>query len=158
MRYEAGKEVTFVSSSSMASICIQVSLGRKNHSISCEFTLPFYEESRRKICATCGFKVKSIRNISETTLKKINKFYPNFDIQDSHFPNSICSSCNNKVNDAFVNENKRYKLPDMPNYESMLLLQETRSGCSEKLKLYCCHICLKARCFGHLDLEVGVKK
>ena len=48
MRYEAGKEVTFVSCSSTASKCIQVSLGRKGHFVPMEklWNCPLYIHTR----------------------------------------------------------------------------------------------------------------
>ena len=95
---------------------------------------------------------QSQESITPTILTKMLKFYPDFHLEDRRFPTVICSSCNNIISAAAIDDSKKDMVPDIDKqrYQDIILLKETRSG----LVCYCL-ICLRARSKAHVGNQSG---
>ena len=115
-----------------------------------------HEENRLKICATYDIKIvfgnrrRSEFSITENLADLIKKHvHEKFDVSNSKFPVSICSTCRKSIMEREKGSKTR-PFPTMPNYEDVQLAKETRStsACN-------CYICLTARFKGHSKVVKG---
>ena len=93
-----------------------------------------HEENRSKICGPCGKKLvigkKNISNfrLTENREKLIKKLLKKkYDLNDSRFPTSICTTCRLTLSERERNNNRR-PLQAMQNYEDIILPKSTRSS------------------------------
>ncbi|KAJ8683890.1 hypothetical protein QAD02_019682 [Eretmocerus hayati] len=114
-----------------------------------------HEENRAKVCGPCGKKIvlgkmraaTRISGAHETLIRKL--ISDDFNLLDSKFPLSICTTCRLTIIEHSQNRTSR-PLPQMPNYQDMIFLA-TRSNdgtCN-------CYICLTARSAVHLKNVKG---
>lgn len=113
-----------------------------------------HEANRKKVCVTCGIKVKSPRSLSNNIRASIEKFYPFFNINDSRFPTSICVTCRLTISKVAKDSTLSSTLPEMPNYQDMVLLKDTRNS-PKDIALCYCFICLKGRSKAHTPPKSG---
>ena len=113
-----------------------------------------HEDIRLLVCCICFLRQKTLRKISEGTLKLIQQHvYKFFSPHNSSFPSSICNSCYN----ALLNFNKRSsnnKLPELVDYAKLSNHTVTRSKSNE---LCDCFMCQRFR-INLLPDTIGLKK
>lgn len=119
-----------------------------------------HEENRHKVCAVCGKKIVFGSNASskfiinshlESLIKRFS--YNGFNLLDSRFPKAICVSCKIAINQRNQGKIERF-LPQMPNFDDIQLLKETRN----RDDLECnCYICQVGRQKGHKHTGKFVK-
>ena len=112
-----------------------------------------HESNRKKVCAPCGRKVKPNMSITGSIRASMERFYPLFNIDDNHFPTSICGTCRLDLTKADKDNTLAPMLPKMPNYQDITLLKETRNV-SATTVCYC-FICLTARSTAHTPPKKG---
>ena len=112
-----------------------------------------HDTNRKKVCALCGRKVKPNMSITGSIRASMERFYPLFNIDDNHFPTSICGTCRLDLTKADKDNTLAPMLPKMPNYQDITLLKETRNV-SATTVCYC-FICLTARSTAHTPPKKG---
>ena len=100
-----------------------------------------HEANRLKVCGPCGrkLKVRNIRLLQDSHVGSIKRHMnADYSLANPVFPLGICNSCWVNLSKASCSDD--IKLPEMPNYEDIVLSKETRgsSTCN-------CFICLVAR-------------
>lgn len=116
-----------------------------------------HEENRKKVCASCGTKISfgnktfehfRITKKNENLIKTL--LNPDFNLNDSKFPLSICVTCCITLSEH-EKENFKRPLPTMPNYADMHLPKATRfhgDTCN-------CFICLTGRSSSKKKIKKG---
>ncbi|CAH1101843.1 unnamed protein product [Psylliodes chrysocephalus] len=117
-----------------------------------------HEKNRLKVCAPCGKKfVVANRRRSEFSITEnltgLIKQHINhqFDLSNSKFSVSICSTCRRTIMER-EKGNLNRPLPTMPKYEDMHLAKETRTRTASDCN---CSICLTTRFRGHSKIVKG---
>ena len=113
-----------------------------------------HDINRKKVCAPCGRKVKPNMSITGSIRASMERFYPIFNIDDPHFPTSICGTCRIQISKADKDISLAHMLPEMPKYQDLTLLKETRNVSATSAVCYC-YICLKARSTAHTPPKTG---
>ena len=106
-----------------------------------------HELNRSKVCALCGSKANNARKITQRQSISIQELCNSrFNLENAQFPNVMCNTCRLVLSQHSQGEVSR-DLPEMPEYEKILLLKTLRGNTDITCN---CYICLTARQRGNI--------